>query len=172
MSDYFELGHFNKTVGLKGHLILVADADNPENFEEQSILYTEENGSYVPLFTESLELTHRGSFRVKLEDVNTEEGARRWVGTSLFLPLGLLPKLEGNSFYYHEIIGFKAIDQTSGEIGLIQNVLDRDPQPLYEVEKEGKMLYIPMVDLFLIKVDRENKSLHFNLPEGLLEVFD
>jgi 16S rRNA processing protein RimM len=172
MSDYFELGYFSKTVGLKGHLILMTDADHPENFSDQTVLFTEENGSYVPLFTESLELTHRGSFKVKLEEVDTEEAACKWIGTSLFLPLSLLPKLEGNSFYYHEIIGFTAIDQASGEIGLIKNVLDRDPQPLYEIEKEGKLLYIPMVDAFLIKVDRESQSLHFNLPEGLLEVFD
>jgi 16S rRNA processing protein RimM len=44
-----------------------------------------------------------------------------------------LPKLEGNKFYYHEVIGFEIEDQRLGVLGKIVSINDTTAQPLFEV---------------------------------------
>ena len=75
--------------------------------------------------------------------------------------------LSGNKFYYHEIIGFKVIDKNSGKIGKAINVNDQTSQPLLIVEKNDKEIMIPLIDEFLLKFDRKEKKLIFELPEGI-----
>jgi 16S rRNA processing protein RimM len=62
------------------------------------------------------------------EDVNTEEEADAMMGNDLYLPLKMLPKLSGNKFYFHEVIGFEV--QRLGIVGKIESINDSTAQPL------------------------------------------
>ena len=83
----------------------------------------------------------------------------------------MLPKLSGNKFYFHEVIGFEVEDQRLGVVGKIQSVNDSTAQPLFEVLNGAIEILIPMIDHFLVKIDRENKKVVMNLPEGLIEMY-
>ena len=88
-----------------------------------------------------------------------------------FLPLKDLPILKGKKFYYHEIIGFKAFDKKFGEIGIIKKFNDQTSQPIIIAEGiKNKEIMIPLVDDFLIEVNRMEKIIIFNLPEGLINL--
>ena len=77
--------------------------------------------------------------------------------------------LGGNKFYYHEIEGFKVIDKSYGKVGILKEVINQAVQPLFAIEKEDKVL-IPIADSIIDKLDRENKCLYLNCPEGLIDV--
>ena len=89
----------------------------------------------------------------------------------LYLPLTKLPKLTGNKFYYHEVIGFTVIDSVRGDIGIIQSVNDTTAQALFEIQKEDKQLLIPINDDIVTKVDRENQTVFVKTPEGLVDLY-
>ena len=93
------------------------------------------------------------------------------MGSAVYLPLTMLPKLEGNKFYFHEIIGFKAEDQRLGDIGVIAGINDTSSQALFEIKKGDIEILVPMIDDFIIKVDRENKTIVLNTPEGLVDLY-
>ena len=109
--------------------------------------------------------------RVKFEDVNTEDEASFIMKSGIYLPLDLLPKLEGNQFYFHEIIGFTVIDRNFGTVGVVVNVNDAAAQPLFEIERGDKEIFIPLIDDFIKKVDRNNKEIQVETPEGLIELY-
>ena len=83
----------------------------------------------------------------------------------------MLPKLTGNKFYFHEVIGFEVEDKRLGYVGEIQSINDSTAQPLFEVLKGDAEILIPMIDHFLVKIDRENKKVIMDLPEGLIEMY-
>ena len=85
--------------------------------------------------------------------------------------MDLLPKLSGNKFYFHEIIGYKAIDTEEGEIGTIEAVLDGNAQDIFQIKRGKKEILIPIVDDFLLEVNREKKEILLNAPEGLIEFY-
>ena len=109
--------------------------------------------------------------RLKFEDVDTEADADALMKTELYLPLDLLPKLDGDKFYFHEVIGFKIKDKNFGDVGILKGINDSTAQALFEIDKNGTEILIPMNDEFIVKVDRKNKTIHVNTPEGLIELY-
>jgi 16S rRNA processing protein RimM len=129
------------------------------------------NKHLVPFFIESSSLHKNDFLRIRFEDINTEEEADALLGNDLYLPLKMLPKLTGNKFYFHEVIGFEVEDKRLGIVGEIQSINDSTAQPLFEVLKDDIEILIPMIDHFLVKIDRENKKVIMDLPEGLIEMY-
>jgi 16S rRNA processing protein RimM len=89
----------------------------------------------------------------------------------LYLPLTKLPKLTGDKFYFHEVIGFTMLDDVHGDIGIIQSINDSTAQALFEVQKDDQQLLIPVNDEIITKVDRENKAIHVSTPDGLVDLY-
>ncbi|MFC5682439.1 ribosome maturation factor RimM [Flavobacterium sp. MAHUQ-51] len=169
--DCFYLGKIAKKFSFKGEILAYLDTDEPELYENLESVFVERNKHLVPFFIESSSLHKNDFLRIRFEDINTEEDAESLLGSDLYLPLKMLPKLTGNKFYFHEVIGFEVEDKRLGIVGEIQSINDTTAQPLFEVLKDGTEILIPMIDHFLIKVDRENKKVIMDLPEGLIEMY-
>lgn len=168
--DCYYLGKITKLHGFKGNLILHLDTDEPELYENMESVFVEANGILVPFFFEFIQPHSRGKMLVKFEDVSPEE-AEKLINKDLYLPLETLPELGGNDFYYHEIIGFTLYDATNTEIGVIKNVNDSAAQALFEIEVNGKEVLIPVVDEWILEVDRKNKAILIQVPDGLLDLY-
>ncbi|WP_276976596.1 ribosome maturation factor RimM [Flavobacterium filum] len=169
--ECFYLGKIAKKFSYKGEVLIYLDTDEPELYENMESVFVEINKNLVPFFIENSTLHKNDFLRVKFEDIDNEEQADEVLGCELYLPLSFLPKLEGNQFYYHEVIGFEIEDQRLGVVGKIVSVNDSTAQPLFEVINGTVEILIPMIDQFLVKIDRENKKVFMNLPEGLVEMY-
>jgi 16S rRNA processing protein RimM len=169
--ECFYLGKIAKKFSFKGEVLVYLDTDEPELYENMESVFVELNKNLVPFFIENSSLHKNDFLRVKFEDVDTEEDADAIMGCELYLPLSFLPKLEGNQFYYHEVIGFEVEDQRLGVVGKIVSINDTTSQPLFEVLNGNVEMLIPMIDQFLVKIDRDNKKVIMNLPEGLVEMY-
>ena len=169
--DCFYLGKIAKKFSFKGEVLAYLDTDEPELYENLESVFVECNKHLVPFFIETSSLHKNDFLRVRFEDVTTEEEAEALLGNDLYLPLSMLPKLSGNKFYFHEVRGFEVEDQRLGVVGKIQSANDSTAQPLFEVLNGAVEILIPMIDHFLVKIDRENKKVVMNLPEGLIEMY-
>ena len=169
--DCFYLGKIAKKFSFKGEVLIYLDTDEPELYENLESVFVERNKHLVPFFIENSSLHKNDFLRVHFEDINTEDDADTLIGSEIYLPLNMLPKLSGNKFYFHEVIGFEIEDKRLGFVGEIQSINDTTAQPLFEVLKDGAEILIPMIDHFLVKVDRENRKIIMDLPEGLIEMY-
>lgn len=167
----FYLGKIVKKYSFKGEVLAKLDTDEPELYENLDAIFLDLRGNLVPFFIEQSQLHKSDLLRLKFEDITTEADADALIKTELYLPLELLPKLEGNKFYFHEVIGFKLIDEDFGEVGIIKSINDTTAQALFEVDRNGIELLIPMNDDFIKEVNRESKRMVMNLPEGLIELY-
>jgi len=165
------LGHVVKTRGLKGELKLLLDVDEPQQYKNlESVWLEEQHHNLVPFFIEQLSI-EPSRVTAKFEDINDQPAAQALVGKKLYLPLDLLPTLKGDAFYYHEIIGYQLMDQNHGALGKIEQVYEAPLQDLISTNYKGKEVLIPITKAIVLNLDREEKVLHTNLPEGLLEVY-
>lgn len=165
------MGKIVKKYSFKGELLVKLDTDDPKFYTKMESVFVEKNKNLVPFFIERSSLHKSELLRVKFENINGDEDADPLINSHLFLPLGLLPKLIGNKFYFHEIIGFKVIDSSFGEVGLITGVNESTFQPLFEIDCNGKEILIPLIDNFIINVDRDNKTIQLEVPKGLIEIY-
>ncbi len=169
--DCFYLGKIVKKFSFKGEVLVYLDTDEPELYENLESVFVESDKHLIPFFIENASLHKNDFLRVRFEEVNNEQDADALLGCGVYLPLSMLPKLSGNKFYFHEVVGFEIEDQRLGVFGVIQSVNDTSAQPLFEVLNGNVEILVPMIDQFLVKVDRENKKIIMNLPEGLVEMY-
>jgi 16S rRNA processing protein RimM len=169
--DCFYLGKIVRKHSFKGEVVAKLDTDEPELYTNLESIFVAFGSQLVPFFIEKSLLQKGNQLRLKIEDVSNEEEADEILGGEIYLPLELLPKLTGNKFYFHEIIGFKIKDEKHGFIGIIEAINDRTSQPLFEINANGTDVFIPMIDDFILKVDRANKTILVKTPEGLIDLY-
>ena len=171
IKDCFFLGKIVKKYSFKGELLAKLDTDEPAIYENIDAIFIDLNSTLVPFFVEKSQLHKSNLLRLKFDDINNEEDAEALLKSDLYLPLDLLPKLEGDKFYFHEIINFQLVDENFGYVGIIRGVNDSTAQALFEVDREGIEILIPINGDFIKKIDRVNKNITVNTPEGLIELY-
>lgn len=168
--DCFYLGKIVKKYSFKGEVILKLDTDEPELYYDLDFVYLEKGENLIPYFIETCSTPKADLLRIQFEDVYSNEAADAIVKSNAYLPLKFLPKLTGKQFYYHEITGFLLEDERFGPVGKVLGIDDSTAQPLFIVEVGEKEILIPMIDEFLVKIDRAHKKIIVNTPEGLIEM--
>jgi len=169
--DCFYLGKIVSKYSFKGEVLIKLDADEPDLYENMESVFVSLRDSLVPFFIEKSSLHKGNQLRVQFEDVYSDEEADSILKCGIYLPMSLLPKLEGNKFYFHEVIGFTVVDVNFGEVGTIVHINDKAAQPLFEIDRDGTEIFIPMIDDFIKKVDRENNTIQVETPEGLIALY-
>lgn len=171
LKDCFYVGTIMSKFSFKGEVLVKLDSDDPELYENLESVFIALGNNLVPFFIERCSLHKSDLLRIKFEDVTNEADADALLKHKLYLPLSFLPKLSGNKFYYHEIIGFSMEDTQYGYVGKITGVNDITSQALFEVENGQNQILIPINDEFIEKVDRANKKIIVKTPEGLIDLY-
>ncbi len=170
-ADCFHLGYVAKLHGFKGEVSLFLDVSNPEDYADLEMVFIEINNQLTPFFIESFKLKNKGFAAVKFEGVDTENDARFLQRKSLYLPAEILPELSGTSFYDHEIVGFTVVDTNFGEVGVVEEVLAYQVNPLLQIMKGDIEVLVPLLEGLVKEVNREKKILTITAPEGLIEMY-
>lgn len=169
--DCFFLGTVVGKYSYKGEVLIKLDTDQPELYENISSFFIETQTGLAPYFVKKSGLHKSSLLRVAFEDITDENDADGLLKKKVFLPLDMLPKLTGNRFYYHEVIGYDVIDKIHGNIGEVTGVNDNASQALLEIDYKSTQVLLPVVDEIIKRVDRSEKQLHVQIPEGLLDVY-
>lgn len=167
--ECYRLGNITKPFGIKGQMVFYLDVDSPDDYTDLDSAFVEVKGALVPYFFK-VDNINGNKAVVTFEDLTPQE-AKALAGHDLYLPLDLLPELTGNQFYFHEVTGFKVIDVEKGEIGIIQSIIEYPAQPLFSIMNGDKEILIPVIDPIIKKVDREQRTITIEAPNGLIDLY-
>ena len=169
--DFYYLGKITKTSGYKGSLMFFFDVDDASGYKNLEAVFVDLNDELIPFAIRQIQFKGNKNAFVTLEDVESDEQAEALVGYDLYLPLSYLPELKGDRFYYHEVIGFEVIDKCFGTVGTIDRFIEQGPQDMFVVKHDRKEVLIPVSDEIITKVNRENKTIEVDTPEGLIDIY-
>ncbi len=167
--DCFYLGKITKKYSFKGEVLIKIDGNLSQDYFNLKNILIENEKKLVPFFIKNIKLHKPDILRVKFEDIDSEELANKILRKDVYLPLSILPPLIGKKFYFHEVIGFKAFNNDK-IIGIIKNINDQSPQATFEIKNNDRIILIPVHDDFIIKINRKEKSIKLNMPNGLLDL--
>ena len=170
LNDFYYLGKITKNFSFRGEVIIFLDTDSPEFYYNIKKLFINLNDVLTPFDISSVIPNKTNRIRVKINGINTENDTKKLINKEIYLPIKSLPKTDENSFYYHEIIGYTVLDQDSKKVGNITAVNDQSPQHLFQINALGKKTLIPINDKLIIKVDKKNKIIKMDLPDGILDI--
>ncbi|MBE0662591.1 MAG: 16S rRNA processing protein RimM [Bacteroidales bacterium] len=171
IEGHYYLGKILKPIGLDGHLLMFLDVDDASNYQNLDAIFASIGGNLIPFLIEEINLRPGKQAQVKFQDIDSIDQTDLLTGASVYLPIAALPGLGENQFYYHEIIGFNVIDKNFGELGEIEKVLDYPLQALLQVMHGDKEILIPVADEIISKVDKQQRVIHIDAPEGLIEMY-
>ena len=169
--DHFQLGIISKAHSFKGEVILFIDSDIPENYYNLDFILLEINKQLVPYFISSKKVHKQNRLRIRLEGIESSQEVNSILKKKVYLPIKFLPKLDNQQFYYHEIIDYKVFDEeTKLTIGNILDIIENPSNTLIELNYKNKDILLPLNDSTFIKIDKQSKTLHLSLPEGILDI--
>lgn len=163
-----EIGYISKTHGLKGHVIL--RLNELINIDKEGIksIFLDINGSQVPYFIEECRPNNTG-YIIKLETIDTVDTSKKLIGKKAF---ALTDFILENDESLNEFIGYAIIDTKLGNIGNISEVDEKTDNAIVKViHPSGVEIILPFNDDFIVEIDDDLKTIEFNAPEGLIEMY-
>ncbi len=163
--EVYQIGKLGKTHGVKGEVSFLFDDDVFDRVDA-NYLILKIDGLLVPFFIEEYRFRSDANAIMKFEDIDTQEQARELTGCEVYFPRELADG--DDTITWATIVGFDLIDNASGKsVGRIASIDDTTLNILFELE-DGKL--IPASEELITDVDKKNKTITINIPDGLLEL--
>ena len=168
----FNLGAITKPYGISGQLLLFIDADEPNSYQGLDRFFVEREGRLIPYFLQSMR-PHGKRFVITLEGVTTLQAAQTLASCKVYLPLEQLPELDDETFYFHEVLGWRCLDAESLDVlGTIEGVREDGPYPLLMIQSDlDQDIIVPLPEHLNVQVNRKMQTLTVPLPPGLLDLY-
>ena len=164
--EVFKIGRLGKTHGVKGEISFLFE-DDVFDRTDADYLVLMVDGILVPFFIEEYRFKSDSNAIVKFEDIDSQERARELTGCEVFFPRAH-SESDDEGLSWAEIIDYSLIDAATGQaFGLISSVDDTTLNILFELE-DGKL--IPASEELITAVDKENKTITIELPQGILDL--
>lgn len=170
IEETFYIGYITKTKGLKGEVQLFFEYEEPELLD-LDVVFADINGKLVPFFVSSYKLQNNNTGNFYFDDVNHIDKAQPLLKKKIYLPLEKKPERSEDDFFYTDLKGFMAVDETLGELGEILEVHEYPQQFVAAVSYKGTEILFPLNEDFIVEIDDEGKILTVDLPDGLLDIY-
>ena len=170
MDQYFKIGKFVASFGLKGELVLKHSLGNKNGLKGLKKLFIENRSdNFLPYFIQQITVKNDNELYIKLEDLDTPEQARKLTPKEVWLLSDDFNKYAEKSSAI-SLLGYKLFNDGE-ELGEISEVIEQPHQILCTLLLKGKEVMIPIHEASLKKIDKKNRSVHVALPEGLLDIY-
>jgi 16S rRNA processing protein RimM len=172
LTDYIDAGELTKTHGVRGQVVLQLDNLSFENILKMESVIINMDGLPVPFFLESFSQRNNNSIVLTIEDIDTELKAEELIGKRVFVKSNNIRLSKLINDQSNDFKGFTVTDKNKGELGILEEILDSQYNPLLRIIREKKEILIPFQEEFILKIDKKAKKIFVNTPEGLTELFD
>ncbi len=168
------VGRISKLFGLAGEVIINLYDTFPEAFDTKEPLLVVIDSLTVPLFMEKFERRGRSGALVRFADMDPPERASELLGLELWMIFdvqGPDEEATGDEIYLEDLAGFGALFVGNDLKGEICNFIEHEHNPLFMLSVNGKEVFVPATDELIASFDPDLRTVTFDLPEGLLELY-
>ncbi|GAA0353461.1 ribosome maturation factor RimM [Alkalibacterium iburiense] len=169
--EYFDVGKVVNTHGIKGEVRVISITNTPEDryYEGAPLTWFGTDGSKEELTVRSHRV-HKNFDLLTFENYYNINQVEKFVGGMLRISEDYLLELPDNTFYIHEVIGSRVIDDTGEEVGKVKEILSPGANDVWVIQRQNKKdLLIPYIESVVLDVDLENKVVTIHIMEGLDE---
>lgn len=168
------LGQFGKTHGIKGWLRLNSFTEPATNILDYPELRTKIAGLWKVLEIDQCREQPNGLL-VHVEGFDNPETVRDLIGLELSVPIEMLPALQDDEFYWHQLLGAQVINQQQQCFGEVTKVLETGANDVLvitpsEASLDDRERLIPYLkDSVIKKVDVAGKTISVDWEADYLD---
>jgi 16S rRNA processing protein RimM len=165
--EFLEIGKVGKTHGLRGEVWMDIRTDFPERLIAGKVVYL--GRDHKPKTIRSFQISGSRGL-ISFNGIDNPEKADIFKNQIIYIEAEHLPKLPEGVYYQHELMGMSVMDEKSGFIGKIVEIMQTGSNDVYVVadkDDETNEILIPAIKSVIIKVDVETKTLFVRLQEWI-----
>lgn len=121
--DTVILGKFGAVYGINGWLKVISYTDIPEGIFDYTPWQIQSQGNVQPVQISSWK-RHSNGLIVKLENINDRDAAQRYVNAEIVVASGSLPALEGDDYYWKDLIGLSVVNEAGYHLGEVSDIME------------------------------------------------
>lgn len=170
-----KVGLIAKPHGVNGEVVVRADAGFCADDLCYEFLLLEIDGGLVPFYAEEVRIKSSEEILVKFEFVESHTDARRLSGCNVYVRREWTDETSTNTSESNLSIGFlvgyQATDKQAGTLGIITDIDNQvGANPLFVISHNNDELLVPIADEFIVSINDKQKTILFDLPEGLIDL--
>ena len=155
--DFIEVAKIINVHGLKGTVKIYSLTSNIERFKADCKFYIDKK---IAVTIKSVRELSSELALLTFNEYDNINQVLEFKNKGLFVEESDLLELPDNEFYIYKLIGMDVYNQ---------DVLTTLANDVYDVDYNGKSVYIPAVKEFVKKVDMENSIIKVNTIDGMLD---
>ncbi len=166
------MGRVFKAHGIRGEVKVIPETDDPTRFEglHRVFLETTDMKAFTLETVRFQQGKHGVTVVLKIEGVDTREGAEALRHAGVYADRDALPPLAEDEFFFGDLIDLEVVTVEGATVGRVKDVLDLPAQAVLLVRREGlPEVLIPAIPPFLTDVDIERGRVVIQPIEGLLD---
>ena len=161
--DLQYLGEFIKLFSFKGEIILYSDS-TISLIENLDTIFIDIDGAFVPFQIKKSKSHKKNIFRLLLEGISSESEAKDLLKKSVYIN-----KLENQDNINNIVHNFNVYNNNE-YLGIVISTINKTGQTIIEVKMKEKIVLIPFVDEFIVKINYDLSKIDMILPDGLLDI--
>jgi len=170
MNQYFKIGKLVATFGVEGQLILQHSLGKKTSLKGLETIFIEEKKeSFLPYFITFTKVKNDKETFICLEGIQSKEAAHFLVKKEVWLSENDFKKFAAAAAPI-SFLGFMVVNNKE-ELGEVIEVIEQPHQVLCTIIIDGNEALIPIHEDSLEKIDKKNRKLFVNLPDGLLDIY-
>ena len=170
MSQYFKIGKLAASTGLHGELVLQHSLGKKTSLKGLDAIFLEDKkDSFLPYFIEATKIRSDTETVIKLEGIDSMEVARKLTPKEVWMQQADFDKFAAKAAPI-ALLGFNLIDGET-DLGEIIEVIEQPHQVLCTIMYKGNEALIPIHEQSLLKLDKKNRKVYVEIPEGLLDIY-
>ena len=165
---YLAVGRIKRAVGLKGEVLIKAYS-SIDSIAIPSCIFIKIDSLFKRLKIIHIRKKKNKEAVCLIEHIKDRTAAEAMIGMEVYQDKYLLPREDGDEYYWYELKGMTVVDQNGVTLGNIHSIIDTGAQDVLVVRNSSNEILIPMVDEFIKQIDIKKRYCHVTLPPGLKE---
>lgn len=161
-----------RTRGLRGEVVADLLTDFPWRFDGlDRLIRVTPDGQRVPIEVEE-HWIQSNRIVFKFVGYDSIEAANNLIGSELTVPESERVELSDDEYYDWELSGCRVENLTGEHVGQVRGVMHTGATDLLVVDgaDSGRDHLIPLADEICVEIDKTNKLIRVDLPDGLLDM--
>lgn len=174
MRKFLRVGKIISLHGIKGEVKVFPTTDDIKRFDDLKKVYIINDDDFKnDVIDDNLlyEIENVKYFKntaiLKIKNLNTIEESLKLIKSSLYVGRDNAVKLSENEYFVIDLIGLAVVYQNKS-FGKVADIMKTKANDVLVIDYNGKEVLVPLVDVYIDKVDFENKNIMLKNLEGLI----
>jgi 16S rRNA processing protein RimM len=144
------VGEIAKAHGVRGEVVVAVRSDNPERFAGGAVVYLQDGRA----LTVESSRPHASRLLVRFEGVADRTAAEGLRGSTLVVPISMLPELPDGEYWPHQLEGCEVVTESGRVLGRISDVVANPANDLWvTLDDAGRETLVPAIHEVVVEVD-------------------